>query len=160
KDGSNSTLEKTFPGGFISIIGLATPNTLAQQSGKVLIIDDKSRVRLVAGEEGDTIAILEKRVTGFLDSKIISISTPTKAGECRISEDFAKSDQRRRYVPCPYCNHFQVLSFWNLKGWRLDKGVYDPDLTYYECQKCKAHIDEQDKYKMLPEGIWTKTNPK
>src|SRR5690606_21755207 len=27
KDGSNSTLEKTFPGGFISIIGLATPNT-------------------------------------------------------------------------------------------------------------------------------------
>jgi phage terminase large subunit GpA-like protein len=160
KDGSNATLEKTIPGGFLSIVGLASPNTLTSQSIKYLFIDEKDRIKWVTGEEGDTINIVEKRLTGFNESyKNINISTPTTKGRSRIESDYENSDQRKRQVPCPRCNHFQVLDFWNLKGWRIDKGVYIPEETYYECEACKAHLDERDKYKMLPDGLWIKDKP-
>ena len=162
KDGENSTLEKTFPNGFISMVGLATVMNLSSQSIKNLFIDEYDRVRSVSGDEGDTIEVLMKRLTGFEASyKFIAISTPTRSGESRIETDWMKSDQRKRHVPCPKCGQYQVLSFWNLKGWRIAKGIYETGKTYYECEneKCKAQLNERDKLKMLPLGVWKKTKP-
>ena len=38
-------------------------------------------------------------------------STPTADGESRIQAAWNTSDQREYFVPCPLCNHFQILVF-------------------------------------------------
>lgn len=160
KDGDNSTLEKSFPDGFISLVSAATVNNLSSQSIRYLFIDEKDRIPLISAEEGDTVEIVAKRLQGFKNTcKQVNISTPTNKRTSRITADYEKSDQRKRYVPCPQCNHYQVLSFWQLKGWRIDKGVYEPENTYYECENCKAHLTEMDKYWMKARGVWRKTRP-
>lgn len=154
KDGNNSTLELTFPGGFASLVSSKSVNNLSMQSIMYLFIDEKDRIDRIAGAEGDTIAIVAKRLQGFREvSKQINISTPTVKGSSRIEDDYKRSNQTEFQVPCPECGKYQTLKFGNLKGWRIDKGNYKPELTYYECEneKCKAQLTERDKYIMLRE---------
>lgn len=162
KDGDNSTLEKTFPDGFVSLVSAQTVNNLSNQSIRYLFIDEKDRIPWIAGDEGDTVEIVAKRLTGFKTTcKQVNISTPTKKGSSRIDADYLASDQRKLYAPCPHCGHYQVLSFWQLKGWRIAEGVYEPEKTYYECENenCKAQLTELDKFWMRRNGEWRKTKP-
>lgn len=160
KDGNNSTLEKGFPGGFISIVSAKSVNNLSMQSIMYLFIDELDRIERIAGNEGDTVEVASKRLQGFKEvSKEVKISTPTVRGGSRIEDEYSRSDRREFYLPCPVCGQFQTLKFGQLKGWRIDKGVYDASKTYYECEECHAHLGEQDKYKMLPKGEWRAAHP-
>ncbi len=161
RDGDNAILEKSFPGGFISMIGTNSPNALSSQSVQYLFIDELDRIPFEAGFEGDTIKVLQKRQQGFSNYKCVVISTPTIKGISRIEDSFEKSDQRFYFVPCPHCSHFQTLRFENLKGWRIDKGLYDLENTYYECEneQCKAELRERDKFYMVENGEWRAQKP-
>ncbi len=162
KDGANSTLEKTFPGGFISIVGGASVNSLSAQSIMYLIIDEKDRIPKSSGNEGSTDDILSKRLQGFLEVyKKINISTPTIKNFSAIENDYLSSNQMQCYVPCPECGYYQTLKFEQLKGWRIAKGVYDLSKTYYECENpdCKVHLYERDKYWMLKKKEWRADKP-
>lgn len=161
REGDNAILEKSFPGGFISMIGTNSPNALSSQSVQYLFIDELDRIPYEAGLEGDTVKVLQKRQQGFSNYKCAEISTPTFKGMSRIENAFNASDQRYYFVPCPKCNHFQTLRFENLKGWRIDKGTYEIEKTFYECEneKCKAQLYERDKYFMVSHGEWRKTKP-
>lgn len=84
--------------------------------------------------------------------KIFLVSTPTTKGTSRIQREFERSDQRYFKVPCPHCQHYQVLKFKQLK-WTEGK----PESTYYCCEKCNAHIEEYHKTDMLAKGYWEAT---
>lgn len=160
KDGNNSTLELTFPGGFASLVSAKSVNNLSMQSIMYLLIDEKDRIDRTAGNEGDTIEIVVKRLQGFREvSKQINISTPTIKGSSRIEADYERSNKQKLFLPCTECGKYQTLKFENLKGWRIDKNNYKPELTYYECEHCHAHLTERDKYIMLPEGKWIADKP-
>lgn len=159
REGDNAILEKSFPGGFISMIGTNSPNALSSQSVQYLFVDELDRIPFEAGNEGDTIKVLQKRQQGFSNFKCIVVSTPTFRGISRIEDAFNRSDQRFYFVPCPQCNHFQTLRFENLKGWRIEKGIYEVEKTYYECESCKTQLHERDKYYMVSHGEWRKTKP-
>ncbi|MCX6168316.1 MAG: phage terminase large subunit family protein [Ignavibacteriales bacterium] len=159
REGDNAILEKSFPGGFISMIGTNSPNALSSQSVQYLFLDELDRIPFEAGFEGDTVKVLQKRQQGFSNFKCIQISTPTFKGISRIEDAFINSDQRYYFAPCPQCNHFQTLRFENLKGWRIEKGVYEIEKTFYECENCKAELHERDKYYMVSHGEWRKTKP-
>ncbi|MFA7360784.1 MAG: terminase gpA endonuclease subunit [Candidatus Kapaibacterium sp.] len=162
RDGTNSTLEITFPGGFASLVSAKSVDNLSMQSIMYLFIDEKDRIDRTAGNEGDTVEIVAKRLQGFRESsKQINISTPTIRGSSRIEADYERSNKQKLFLPCPNCGRFQIMKFSNLKGWRIDKGIYKPELTYYECdnEKCREHLSERDKYIMLPEGKWIAEKP-
>lgn len=159
RDGDNSITEKAFPGGHVSMIGTHSVNKLAAQSIKYLFIDELDRIPYEAGEEGDTVSVIEKRQQGFERFKRVKVSTPTVKNLSRIQYEYDRSDQRMYYVPCPKCGHYQTLKFEQLKGWRLGKGEYDIKKTYYECEKCEARIHEREKAYMVRNGKWIAQNP-
>lgn len=160
RDGQNSTLEKSFPGGFVSILSAATVNNLAQQSIMYLFIDELDRIARTAGMEGDTVDIIRKRLQGFMEiSKEVDISTPTIKRSSRIEAEYELSNKQKYYVPCSKCGEYQILKFAQLQGWRKSKGVYVPEETYYECEFCKSHLTERDKFIMIKYGKWIAENP-
>lgn len=160
KDGNNSTFEKTFPGGFASILSAMSVNNLAQQSIQYLFIDELDRIAKTMALEGDTVDIVRKRLQGFLEvSKEVDISTPTLSSTSRIAAEYEVSNKQKYYVPCTHCGENQILKFAQLKGWHKGKGMYVPEDVYYECEFCKKELYEKDKYIMIKYGNWIAEKP-
>lgn len=160
RDGNNSTFEKTYPGGFASILSAASVNNLAQQSIMYLLIDEFDRIARTAGQEGDTIDIIRKRLQGFYEvSKEVDISTPTLSSSSKIAIEYDLSNKQKYYVPCTHCGEAQVLKWAQIKGWHKGKGVYVPEEAYYECEICKHELYEKDKYIMVKYGNWIPEKP-
>ncbi|HEY0032284.1 MAG TPA: terminase gpA endonuclease subunit, partial [Devosia sp.] len=107
--------------------------------------------------EGSPISLAEKRTVTFGSrKKIYKISTPTIKGRSRISNEFATTDQRYFFVPCPHCAHMQILRFPQL---RWEKEKYSVDDVYYLCETCEGKIYERHKTAMLTAGEWRPTAP-
>lgn len=116
------------------------------------------------GDQGSPTQMAEMRARTFWNRKIITESKPILE-EGFISQDYARSDQRQFYVPCPWCGGYQVLDFWRLKHrgeplmqWPPDQR--DPDYikaaraAVYECRFCLEEIEEHDKPEMIAAGVW------
>jgi hypothetical protein len=137
----------------------------------------KSRgVRVVAADEVDTWPGQTKKETGALQQllernrdrwnrKTVIGSTPTvESGQ--IWREFLKGDQRRYFMPCPHCGHFQFFRHRQLyhdpKAKRND-GSWDMEhvlrSTVYLCENkdCGKPITDSDKPMMLALGEWRPT---
>ena len=69
------------------------------------------------------------------------------------------SDQRKYFVPCPFCNHKQWLQ-WGGIVWEKDeqdKPIFKT--VAYKCEQCGKLIPEHHKTWMLENGEWRPTNP-
>ncbi|MFO0198865.1 MAG: terminase gpA endonuclease subunit, partial [Alphaproteobacteria bacterium] len=101
----------------------------------------------------DPIALAEARARTFgWRRKAFLVSTPTIAGRSRIEREYAASDQRRYFLPCPHCGAMQWLKFERLI-W--EKG--DPRSVHYHCEECDTPIEEHHKTAMLAAGEWRPT---
>lgn len=146
----NSIMMKLFPGGFVKITGGNSPTTLRSTPVKYLYEDELDAFPLSAGDEGDPIMLAEKRTANFSSSKkILRTSSPALTGSSRIEHFYQQGDQRRYHVPCPHCQHKQVLEFKQLK-WKEN----DYQHTAYECINCEKLIAEHHKTWMLENGQW------
>lgn len=152
KDGTNSTLIKLFPGGVITMIGANSPRGFRRISRRIVLLDEVSGFPKSAGTEGDPVKLAIKRSEFYHDRKIVMGSTPTIKEECRITEEFEETDQRRYFVPCPHCGHFQYLKFKNLK-WNDD----DHSDVWFECELSKCKIEHKHKRQMVEAGEWRST---
>lgn len=101
--------------------------------------------------EGDPLTLAIQRTSTFARKKIFIVSTPTIKGLSRIEKEFENTDQRKFFVPCPYCNHFQVL---NWRGIQHDSVLNE---IVYICENCKRSIREFAKTEMLANGEWRAT---
>lgn len=145
---------KRFRGGFAQITFAGSSKGLQMLSARRTIGDEVSEWPAVAGERGDPVAQLKKRTETFeRDRKRLWVSTPSILGACRITADYAASDMRRRYVPCPHCGAFQVLAWDNLK-WDSEDW---PHRAWFECVASGCVIEHVDKPAMLAAGHWIPT---
>lgn len=150
KNSDNSTYAKKFPGGEITI-GIATSaSDVASTSNRLVMMDEIDRFPAMITGEGDPVALAIKRATTFADKKIVLISTPTLKGQSRIEAAYLKTDQRKYFVPCPYCNGYQEL-IWEQLKWEAGK----PETARYECQWCNERIPHFEKEGMLAKGQWS-----
>lgn len=160
KTSGNTVLDKSFPGGVISIIGANSGAGFRMSSRRVVIFDEVDAYPPSAGDEGDPIALGEMRSQEFWNRKIIAGSTPLVAGASRIEELFESGDRRRFYVPCPECGHMDVLRFRKRKGDEREGGHrmrWPDDMPDEACFECSANgcvIEEQHKSAMLEAGEW------
>lgn len=105
----DNTLNKFFTGGSLTIRGAHSPSQLRRHTTRVVLFDEVDGFKRT--REGDSLKLGERAARTFINRKIVKGSTPTTAAESKILREYRKSDQRRYYVPCPHCDHRQVLRF-------------------------------------------------
>lgn len=148
RDGENTILEKSFPGGYIAMVGANSPVGLSSRPIKKVFADEVDRFPASAGDEGDPLSLAEKRTATFWDRKLIFVSTPTTKGISRIEKEYNESSMETWNIPCPMCGKYQVYDFQqlNFKTKRM---------------KCKFCSEEFTKYEwMRGEGKWIAGKPK
>ncbi len=149
RDTGNTTFEKEFMGGRIVITGANSGVGLRFMSAKHLMLDEVDGYPADVDGEGDPVSKAEKRVATFPNHKIFKLSTPKKKDTSVIEREYLSSDQRRYHVPCPFCDHGQVLS-WEGLTWKQGK----PETAEYLCEQCQHLIPEFRKTDFLSRGQW------
>lgn len=115
RDSRNTILQKSFPGGMLTMVGSQTPAALASMPVKNVIGDEIDRWAASAGSEGDPWELAEKRTTTFYNAKRVAVSTPTTKGASRIADLFEKGTQEKWYSRCPHCGEWHEVLFDDIK---------------------------------------------
>jgi phage terminase large subunit GpA-like protein len=115
RDGSNTTLQKSFPGGILTMVGSQTPSALASMPVPIVVGDEIDRFARSAGSEGDPWELAEKRTTTYFNAKRVAVSTPTNEGDSRIADLFDDGTQERWRTRCPDCGEWSEVLFDDIK---------------------------------------------
>jgi phage terminase large subunit GpA-like protein len=158
RDSGNTIFTKEFPNGILIIAGANSPAGLRSMPVRYLIADEIDAYPESAGDEGSPLDLALKRTMTFKNRKVFLISTPTNKGNSNIDYWYSISSQHKYYVPCPYCNHEQLLLFANLI-FTHDENNNVTDV-YYKCSHCGEKIYEKQKQSMLQKGRWIAKNNK
>ena len=154
RDSNNTTLQKVFPGGRISISGANSPASLASRAIRIVLCDESDRYPASASTEGDPISLARKRSATFHNRKCVLTSTPTVKGASRIETAFEASDQRRFFLPCPHCGIFDHLT-WKQVHWSEGR----PEQAAIVCSSCGSVWTEAERLKALRLGEWRAAAP-
>lgn len=153
RDAGNTIMLKKFVGGSLKLAGANSAVSLRSSPIRKLILDEIDGYPVDVDGEGDPVRLAVKRTATFEGKrKILYISTPTDPLTSRIAKLFDATDQRYRFVPCPFCDHFQRIT-WNHIKWVDD----DPSTACMECEKCHGTIEESWKERILARGQWRAT---
>ena len=153
KASGNTILVKEFSGGILVMTGSNSPVGLRSMPVRYLFLDEVDVYPSFVGKGMDPIEEAIKRTSTFEHrSKILMASTPTLQKISRIEAQWLTSDQRRYFIPCPQCGHFQTLE-WERVRW--DKGQFDT--VHYVCEACEGKIYEHEKTWFLERGEWRAT---
>lgn len=134
RDSNNTILHKNFPGGQLTIAGSNSPSSLCSRPIRIVLMDEIDRYPQSAGDEGDPIALAEKRTNTFWNRKKIKVSTPTVEGLSKIDREYKHGTMERWCVECPCCGEWQPYDF---------NQIQFKDVTM-ECKNCKEHLTEQE----------------
>ena len=154
--GQNSRLIKT---------GANSPDSLRATHLPYVMCDEVSAFPWDAGGEGDPVTLIENRQKTFTRFKRLYISTPTNANECRITAEYEKSDQSRRFSPCPHCGHMHTLEFKNFHWEYRPESLEDKSSrklvgrAWFECPECHKKIEEHDKNAMMDKSVYIPKYP-
>lgn len=149
KPENNKILKKRYPGGSLTLVGANTGTGFRRLTVRVVIFDEMSAYPVDTGKDGDPVRQGIGRSFAAFNRKIISGSTPTISGICRIEKEFSRSDQRFYHISCPHCQHWHVLKWDNLK-WT--EGF--PKDAHFICPSCKKKIEESHKRELVKNGQW------
>ena len=148
RDSSNTMLQKSFPGGMLTIVGSQSASALASTPVKYVIGDELDRWALSAGTEGDPWKLAEARTTTFYNAKRVAVSTPTTKGSSKIAELYENGTQERYCRQCPDCGDYHDIVFDNIK-FTFDtvkkgrKKDYIIKSVYWVCPSCGCMSEER-----------------
>lgn len=166
---SNNTIRaKEFPGGALNIAGANTPNELASDPQRDVLIDEVDRCEEAAGREGDIVTLAEARQESFGEEAFsLYTSTPSgsrprmnsdvqPAGVSKIMLLFLDSDQRYWFCPCQKCGKHQTLK-WSQVQWPEHR----PEEARYVCEfkDCLHPHTDAERIAMIEQGEWRPTAP-
>jgi phage terminase large subunit GpA-like protein len=162
RDANNKILHKRFPGGAIKLTGANSPTGLASWPAKRIILDEVDRYPASAGDEGDPVSLVKKRMQTYLrrGGKLIAGSTPDVAGLSLIEHLVGQGDVRRWLVPCPHagCGREQVLEFARVE-WPKEDGEHRPAGAAYRCEGCGRPWTDMERLAAVARGRWRATAP-
>lgn len=115
RDSGNTMLQKSFPGGMLTMVGSNSASGLASTPAKVVLGDERDRWALSAGTEGDPWALAEARTTTFYNSKMVDVSTPTDKETSPIAKSFNEGTRERWCHKCPHCGEYSNIVFNDIK---------------------------------------------
>jgi len=163
RDSNNTILQKSFPGGMLTITGSNSPSALASTPARYIIGDERDRWAVSAGTEGDPWELAKARQATFYNAKAVEVSTATIKGASNIEKSYLKGTQERWCHLCPECGEYSEIIFDRIKcdhTVELVKGkkkykIIDP--IKWICPECGCLIPE-DKMRKQP-AKWIANNP-
>lgn len=168
-----STFQQRVGNSIVDLVWSNSPAALASVPARVVILDEVDKFNEGGAREANAVDLADQRTKSFANPKKVKTSTPTLI-QGLIWQEFLKTDQRRRWLPCPHCKKFFILvwskSFtvfkltgaeaeirWDKEAKRPD-GSWDLDRversTRAECPHCQGHVLDAHKTWMDRNGEW------
>ena len=176
-----ATMSQMLGRSIVDFQGSNSPTNLASDPCSYVIQDETDKFNEGTKAEANASELADQRTKGQKRSKRIKTSTPT-IEEGLIWQAFLKTDQRRRWVPCPHCNKFVVL-VWSKQFTVFDITGHEAEVKWdslregqtlreghnagageeleraersarFECPHCGGHIRDEHKTRMDREGEW------
>ncbi len=162
RDSGNTVLQKTYPGGILTMCGSTEAHALASKPIRYILGDERDRWALSAGSEGDPWALAQARQTTFYNAKSVEVSTPTIRNASAIAKSYAKGTMERWKTQCPHCGKFSEITFDDIRYDHKEEIVagektYTVVDVWYVCPKCGSVSDEST-MKRQP-AQWEADNP-
>lgn len=162
RDGDNSVLKKSYPGGMLTMTGSNSPASLASVPARYVFGDERDRWAKDAGGEGDPWGLVEARTITFYNYKMVEVSTPTIKGYSAIESSFAVGTQEYWCVECPHCHEYHFIDFddikFEYKSTKINnKTHFSVDSADYVCPDCGC-ISPEAVMKKQPHK-WIASNP-
>ena len=162
RDSGNTLLQKTYPGGILTLCGSNEAHALASKPIRYVFGDERDRWAASAGTEGDPWELAMARQTTFYNAKAVEVSTPTIRGSSNIAKSFAKGTMERWKSQCPHCGEFHEIQWKNIR-YDSEETVVNHERTYtvsnvmWICPGC-ACVSDETTMKKQP-ARWEADNP-
>lgn len=155
-EGASTSAFKRFAGGFNQIVTASSSKGLQMISIKYLIAEEITGYPYDTDGRGDPLEQGKARQKAYqVNKKSLLSGTPGLKATCRITAAYEAGDRRKRYVPCPHCETFQVLT---------EEGLQPPSestafMASFACISCGGLMEEVHKPQMLAKAEWISTRP-
>ena len=162
RDSANTVLQKSFPGGLLTLCGSTEAHSLASKPIRYVIGDERDRWAVSAGKEGDPWRLAMARQITFYNAKAVEVSTPTIKGASAIESSYLEGTMERWNVECPHCGDHNDIKFSDIR-YEYETEVIQQKKHYavtdiwYVCPGCGCISTEQE-IKKQPAG-WVPENP-
>lgn len=162
RDSGNTILQKTYPGGILTMCGSTEAHALASKPIRYVLGDERDRWALSAGNEGDPWDLAMARQTTFYNAKSGEVSTPTVKNASAIEAAYATGTMERWKSRCPHCGEYHEIQWADI---RLEhdeiiiagKKTYKVRSVCYACPGCGC-ISTEAEMKRAP-ARWEADNP-
>ncbi|MFG6352567.1 MAG: phage terminase large subunit family protein [Oscillospiraceae bacterium] len=162
RDSGNTLLQKTYPGGILTLGGANEAHARASNPIRYVFADERDRWAQSAGTEGDPWELAMARQTTFYNAKAVEVSTPTIRGSSNIAKSFAKGTMERWKSQCPHCGEFHEIQWKDIR-YKAEETVVNHERTYtvhdvfWICPGCGC-VSEEATMKKQP-AKWVAENP-
>jgi phage terminase large subunit GpA-like protein len=162
RDSGNTILQKTYPGGILTLCGSTEAHALASKPIRYIIGDERDRWAVSAGKEGDPWELAKARQLTFYNSKALSVSTPTIKNASAIAESFAQGTMERWCTKCPHCGEYHNIVFADIRYEHTETVIaggksFEVTSVWYVCPGCGC-ISTEGEIKKQP-AKWIAENP-
>lgn len=142
--------------------GATTPSKLSSRPAGFIVMDEAAKYAHRHRSEAPPYLLLQERAKAFARRLVVQASTPNTV-DSAFWHSYLASDQRKYFVPCPYCGAMQTLRFSRSSvQWDPVEDLTEDHIlrtTVYICEACQARISPDKKQAMLAAGEWRITNP-
>jgi phage terminase large subunit GpA-like protein len=147
RDSGNTILQKTYPGGILTLAGSQEAHALASKPIRYVLGDERDRWAVSAGKEGDPWELARARQITFYNSKAVEVSTPTIKNASAIEASFSEGTMERWCTQCPHCEEYNNVIFSDIRFEYAEKALrgkksYEVTKIWYVCPDCGAISDE------------------
>ena len=162
RDSGNTILQKTYPGGILTMCGSTEAHALASKPIRYIMGDERDRWATSAGNEGDPWELAQARQTTFYNAKALEVSTPTIKNASAIEASYAEGTMERWKSKCPNCGGYHEINFEDIR-YEHEESVVAGRKTFkvlrvwYVCPGCGC-ISDETTMKHQP-ARWEADNP-
>lgn len=162
RDSGNTVLQKTYPGGILTLCGSTEAHALCSKPIRYVIGDERDRWATSAGNEGDPWELAMARQTTFYNAKAVEVSTPTIKSASAIEKSYGEGTMERWKSQCPHCGQFHEIQWEDIHYEHEEhivnkQKVFKVTKVWYSCPGCAAISDEAT-MKRQP-ARWEADNP-
>lgn len=115
RDSGNTVLQKTYPGGILTLCGSTEAHALASKPIRYVFGDERDRWAKSAGTEGDPWKLAMARQTTFYNAKAVEVSTPTVKGASPIADSYNEGTMERWKSQCPHCGEYHEITWEDIR---------------------------------------------
>ena len=115
RDSNNTILQKSYPGGILTLCGSTEAHALASKPIRYVLGDERDRWAVSAGNEGDPWGLAMARQTTFYNRMAFEVSTPTIKNASAIAAAYATGTMERWKSRCPHCGEYHEITWPDIR---------------------------------------------